>query len=847
MASWTDKIPEFNPYVQQLPVEEMLKVGMYKQGKYDEGIKKIQTNIDNVAGLDIYKDIDKKYLQSKLNQLGNDSRAFAASDFSDSQMVNAVNGMTNQIVADSNVQNAVASTAWHKKQSKIIEKAVSEGKSSQANQWDYRQKANGWIDSEKVGEKFGGTYTPYTDVNKKWLDVFKTLHPSIKEEDMPYVRNNDGTVNYNKTASAMTRISKETVSEEQLQDALRSSLTPDDLNQLSINGRYDFQDRTPEQLAAYSTNEYNNSIKSYDSYITHFEGLANMSNADPEVKKQALSSIEYYKKAKENAKVNLDENIQLSIDNPDAAKASIYKNGAIKEFAHAYSWESNKLNVLTNPVLEAEHWEKSNALDNARFNLSVRSQLFDEKKGMHDMLYDEKNYDLALNTALAKATGSQSGAVVYGGASTKIKDPLTALNKDAVETNDAANSIVTEYAKSNGVDFNTAQKRFEAYRNGDRTAIDGSWKGKAEEWKKNTTDSENIIESIKQVENEVNNAPEVKVQADLYSKSINSLPTIDFNIEGRKYSFSKKEIENYAIKKRTLENPYGALQQSGKGVEINLTAKERILDGVSTKSDYTKKILNNYRNIVVSNEPFLQKKDAAVKQLLLDRNGSYVPAIYNINVTNKDGATSRDNMEGIAGSILMRFGTTVGGQKGGGETLSADDVETGRSWLKGTDKDNLQYKRLTQGKNQFLVMMNGKDEIVIPLTSKEVPLLPRNANEPSQIESEVMSLQQKFNGTTNYKHIPQKGFYQPENFPNVKGLTVTADLEWDRSDHAMNYINYNIKLPSGWYYMQLENYKVSADQATNYLNSNTDKDIKQLFLDNPKVSSAIKEEILNLK
>ena len=40
MASWTDKIPEFNPYVQQLPVEEMLKVGMYKQGKYDEGIKK---------------------------------------------------------------------------------------------------------------------------------------------------------------------------------------------------------------------------------------------------------------------------------------------------------------------------------------------------------------------------------------------------------------------------------------------------------------------------------------------------------------------------------------------------------------------------------------------------------------------------------------------------------------------------------------------------------------------------------------------------------------------------------------------------------------------------------------
>ena len=82
MASWTDKIPTFNPYVQQLPVEAMVQVGMQKQKQYDEGIQKIQTNIDNVAGLDIAKDSDRVYLQSKLNQLGNDVRTFAAGDFS---------------------------------------------------------------------------------------------------------------------------------------------------------------------------------------------------------------------------------------------------------------------------------------------------------------------------------------------------------------------------------------------------------------------------------------------------------------------------------------------------------------------------------------------------------------------------------------------------------------------------------------------------------------------------------------------------------------------------------------------------------------------------------------------
>lgn len=548
MASYTDKIPTFNPYVAQLPVDAMVKVGMYKQQKYEQGLEKIQTNIDNVAGLDIYKDVDQKYLQSKLNQLGNDLRGVAAGDFSNFQLVNSVNGMTNQIAKDENVRNAVSSTAWHKKQSSLIEKAVSEGKSSVQNQWDYNEKAGKWINSETPGEKFSGRYTQYTDVNKKWLEVFKTLHPSITEQDMPYVKNNDGTINYNKTAAAMTRISKETVSEAQIQDALRSSLTPDDLNQLSINGRYDFQDKTPEQLASYSTKKYEGAVQNYDAYIKQFEGLANMSNADPEVKRQALTSVEYYKKLKEDAKIELSEDLQLSIDNPDAAKANIYKNGAITQFAHAYSWESNKLNVLSNPVLDAEHWEKTNALDNARYNLSVRSQLFSEKKGMHDMLMDEKNYDLALNTALLKSTGSQSGAVVYGGKNTNIKDPLTALNKDAVDTSTAADSIVSEYAKENSVNFDTAKKRFEAYRNGDRTAIDGSWKGKAEEWKKNTSDSENILESINLVKKEVANSPETKAANTKFNSEINSLPSLNFNIEGKQYSYSKQEIANYTKK-----------------------------------------------------------------------------------------------------------------------------------------------------------------------------------------------------------------------------------------------------------------------------------------------------------
>ena len=66
MASFTDQISTFNPYVSQLPVEAMVQVGMQKQAQYDQGVQKIQGYIDNIAGMDVVNDADKQYLQSKL-------------------------------------------------------------------------------------------------------------------------------------------------------------------------------------------------------------------------------------------------------------------------------------------------------------------------------------------------------------------------------------------------------------------------------------------------------------------------------------------------------------------------------------------------------------------------------------------------------------------------------------------------------------------------------------------------------------------------------------------------------------------------------------------------------------
>ena len=91
MASFTDQISKFNPYIAQLPSDAMVKVGMYKQAQYDAGVQKIQSYMDNIAGMDIYNEGDKAYVQSKLDELGNNLKTVAAGDFSNQQLVNYLN------------------------------------------------------------------------------------------------------------------------------------------------------------------------------------------------------------------------------------------------------------------------------------------------------------------------------------------------------------------------------------------------------------------------------------------------------------------------------------------------------------------------------------------------------------------------------------------------------------------------------------------------------------------------------------------------------------------------------------------------------------------------------------
>ena len=186
MASWTDN-PQiaFNPYVQQLPVEAMVGVGTELQRRYDEGVQKIQSSIDRVAGLDIMKDKHKSYLQSKLNDLGTRRRTVAAGDFSNYQLTNHVAGMASSIGKDPVIINAVASTQRIRKGQSDIETARKEGKSSVVNESYWNYEVNQWLEDDDLKKSFDGSYIPYKDIDKKLREITKEIPEIARSVDIP--------------------------------------------------------------------------------------------------------------------------------------------------------------------------------------------------------------------------------------------------------------------------------------------------------------------------------------------------------------------------------------------------------------------------------------------------------------------------------------------------------------------------------------------------------------------------------------------------------------------------------------------------------------------------------------
>jgi hypothetical protein len=449
MASFTDAISQFNPYVSQLPIDAMVKVGMYKQQKYDEGVQKIQGYIDSIAGLDVVKPLQKQYLQSKLDELGSKLKTVAAGDFSNFQLVNSVGGMSTQIVKDPIVNNAVMSTQKVRKGQQDKEAAIKSGKSSPENDWWWDTQVGSWINDGKLDSSFNGGYLEYIDVDSKLREVAEKVKEVDNSIDIPYQRDNAGNYIRDKNGNllvddAMLRVKTKGKSAQKLLDNFYSSLDEREKQQLGITGMYHYRGATKDTFKRDLQTTYDRNKKMLSDEVVdlavELRSNPNLTSVQRAEKEAQINRInETLRSGKLDSELRSELSRLDSITNIEDYKSKLYTQKYLTNLAQDMSYQSYVQEIQSNPYAQMNMEKKK-----LEFQVNRARQEHAEWSATHALNIQKFQ---AEETERVRKSMLEAPVVTPGGLPTSTKMPtLAELNTQIEAAGQASKQLDSEYA-----------------------------------------------------------------------------------------------------------------------------------------------------------------------------------------------------------------------------------------------------------------------------------------------------------------------------------------------------------------------------------------------------------------
>lgn len=175
---------EYPDYISPLPADELLKFAQKKQEMYDEGVAKIQQNIDSYHNLrsSILTDVEKEYFDKSMGNLVKAISSSAGLDFSNKANVQAVLSVGKPLERDQYIITAISNGKEVARRQEQLSK-MKPGERSAVNDYFYMKDVNDYMQSGKLGQKigYGKEYIPYVDLSKDWMEFMKTQKPNQSE------------------------------------------------------------------------------------------------------------------------------------------------------------------------------------------------------------------------------------------------------------------------------------------------------------------------------------------------------------------------------------------------------------------------------------------------------------------------------------------------------------------------------------------------------------------------------------------------------------------------------------------------------------------------------------------
>jgi len=853
MASFTDQIQTFNPYVSKAPlIEAMVTVGNQKQQQYNQGVQKIQGYIDNVAGMDVANEADKQYLQSKLNELGSNLKTVAAGDFSNQQLVNSVGGMATQVVKDPLVQNAVSSTAWYRKQLAEMEKAIAEGKSSQANIKDFTDKANVWLSGTQPGSVFRDRYTPYRDLNTKALEAIKALHPKLQSLDIPFVIKNGKITR--EVADAIQRLEIKGIDEGAIETAIAAVMNPDDYNQMAIDANYQFSNVTADDLIKRVGTDLESSKKFARAQVDNINNVLPKYATDPDKSEELKRRRKKYEdQLGGEGKVGtldaqaLQEIERIRSGDLKSAKYSIYKDGFFREYGNAFAWKEEKLTYENNPMMQVQLKKDEIAIDRQRE--ARLTQEFKIKTAQDQQMIDLKikeNYlkqvELGLiNPNEPTTLGNETDNKLKSGdrLDSQINKVVSNIDGDVAAlkarglSDDKVTEIVADYAKNgnksnvNPAYIPTIQSILKEKKNLDALT----------KLKENTLKEADILVARDPKNIELLNAESKFVSSNFNNTQKITIPTT----EGVNIRISEADLfKLYKQGDVGFTDPRGL-----KGGSISIKYGDKTYNVESSRFGYgtipainsfTTK-LKNYRNQFdkpVSS--FEKQKTDKYLELLAPRVSELVPTIKAVNY-GKDDKLPVNIANNLSALITAAEEKDIAAD-GNYSTASASALLT---------KENIANTRV-------FVQSNKDGTYIVTLKSDADP---KNLQNLKLTASQVASnfgpqyltqngdealLLRLGRGTTNVNDDPKEAQYQSQfgDFPNINNYQILADLDQDTKNPGQFVPKFYALKKDGTYQTFViagrnKAQRLGLEQAKQQFNTLTDDDfIKLMKTEYPK-------------